>query len=110
MCGICGLASASPARPIDVDRLTAMRDLLTHRGPDGFAQMWIDGTKVVDVSREACGTAPPLGEKVWCTNADLDMLFVNDGIRMVRWGGVHTDNPAQGWTYDIDDFSWWITP
>ena len=41
---------------------------------------------------------------------DLTLLFVDDGIRMVRWGGVHTDNPAQRWTYDIDDFSWWITP
>jgi hypothetical protein len=77
---------------------------------NGIAQMWIDGVKVIDVSSAACGVTPPGGEKVWCSTADLDRIFVNDGIGMVRWGSTQTDAPTQPWTYDIDDFSWWITP
>lgn len=34
MCGICGIVSRDPKAPIDGARLTAMRDILAHRGPD----------------------------------------------------------------------------
>jgi hypothetical protein len=77
---------------------------------DGFARMWIDGTKVIDVSRAACGVTPPDGQKAWCAQDDLDALSVNDGVAFVRWGGPHTDSPVSAWTYDVDDFSWWVTP
>jgi asparagine synthase (glutamine-hydrolysing) len=39
MCGICGIAHTEKQRPVDVARLTAMRDLLAHRGPDD-AGLW----------------------------------------------------------------------
>lgn len=43
MCGICGIAIPRRLqRPVDQARLTRMRDILLHRGPDG-AGMFIDG-------------------------------------------------------------------
>ena len=43
MCGICGIAIPRRLqRPVDQARLTRMRDVLLHRGPDG-AGMFIDG-------------------------------------------------------------------
>ena len=38
------------------------------------------------------------------------LRLVADGIAFVRWGGPHTDNAVSPWTYDIDDFIWWVTP
>ncbi|MEM7310410.1 MAG: asparagine synthase (glutamine-hydrolyzing) [Planctomycetota bacterium] len=34
MCGFCGIALHDPRERVDPDRLAAMRDTLTHRGPD----------------------------------------------------------------------------
>ena len=34
MCGICGIAAVDPARPIDLDVLQRMADVIVHRGPD----------------------------------------------------------------------------
>jgi len=34
MCGICGVVHQNPAYPVQKDSLLAMRDTLTHRGPD----------------------------------------------------------------------------
>ena len=34
MCGIAGIVSAEPLAPVDARRVEAMRDVLTHRGPD----------------------------------------------------------------------------
>lgn len=39
MCGFCGIALTNPRQPINRDRLVAMRDTLTHRGPDD-ADVW----------------------------------------------------------------------
>jgi hypothetical protein len=77
---------------------------------DGFAQMWIDGTKVIDISASACGVTPPGGLKQWCAPDDLAALSVADGVAFVRWGGPHTSQAVRRWTYDIDDFTWWVTP
>jgi asparagine synthase (glutamine-hydrolysing) len=41
MCGIAGIVSTSGTAAIDLDRLTQMRDVITHRGPDG-AGVWTD--------------------------------------------------------------------
>ena len=35
MCGICGIATRDPARPVDADTIRRMTDVLVHRGPDG---------------------------------------------------------------------------
>jgi asparagine synthase (glutamine-hydrolysing) len=73
MCGICGMAVAVPSGGIDRQRLTAMRDLLSHRGPDG-AGLWSDDSvglghrrlSIIDVA----GGAQPLSNEsgtIWVT-------------------------------------------
>lgn len=34
MCGLCGVVYTDAGRPVDEERLTAMRDCIAHRGPD----------------------------------------------------------------------------
>jgi asparagine synthase (glutamine-hydrolysing) len=43
MCGIAGIVSSSGLRPDDRDRAAAMRDVITHRGPDD-AGLFVDGS------------------------------------------------------------------
>ena len=72
---------------------------------DGIARMWIDGTKVIDISASAVGVTPAGGYKTWCNWDDLDALSTQ-GINMVRWAGnLTTVTPA--FTVDMDDFRWW---
>jgi hypothetical protein len=83
----------------------------TARGSrDGFARMWIDGVKIVDVSAATIGVTPPGGEKPWCVAEEVDALVSNDTVSFLWWGGVQTSYATAPWTYDIDDFSWWYTP
>jgi len=42
MCGIVGIIRFDSGRPVEVERLRRMRDVLRHRGPDGEG-LWIDG-------------------------------------------------------------------
>lgn len=81
---------------------------------DGFAQMYVDGKKIIDVSKEAIGVTPSGGDKPWCVDADVRNIFVQDGIgaagdRSAHWGGPHTGDPVQPWTLDVHDFTWWTT-
>ncbi len=72
MCGFAGIAHFDPRQPVDVDRLRRMRDVLSHRGPDG-AGLFIDGAvglahrrlAIVDVS--SAGEQPMTNEdgSVW---------------------------------------------
>ena len=74
MCGIAGIVHFDPHQPIDVQRLRRMRDVLSHRGPDGRG-VFIDGPvglahrrlAIVDVS--AAGEQPMTNEdgSVWIT-------------------------------------------
>ncbi|HET7188412.1 MAG TPA: Ig-like domain-containing protein [Gemmatimonadaceae bacterium] len=74
---------------------------------DGFAKMWVDGVKIIDISAATLNVVPPGGDKVWCGTQDLDAIAINEGIRVVVWGSTQTtDTPP--WTYDVDDFIWWI--
>ena len=81
---------------------------------DGIARMWIDGTKIVDVSAAAAGITPPGGTKVWCTLAEVAQLdtyqtgMINLGEYMngAAGDGV-TDLPM---ALDFDDFLWWKLP
>ena len=74
---------------------------------DGFARMWVDGTKIIDVSLATAGVTPPGGIHQWCSLIDVDNLVAADGIDHIDWGWTQTtDTPA--WTYDIDDVKWWI--
>jgi uncharacterized protein YjdB len=78
---------------------------------DGVARMWVDGTKIVDISAAAAGITPPGGTKVWCTMAEVAQLdtyqtgTINLGEYMNgRLGDGVTDLPM---TLDFDDFAWW---
>jgi asparagine synthase (glutamine-hydrolysing) len=42
MCGIAGIVHLNPRQPVEVERLRRMRDVLSHRGPDGEG-LFIDG-------------------------------------------------------------------
>ena len=43
MCGICGVATSDPRRPVDAQMVRAMTDTLWHRGPDGEGYHVADG-------------------------------------------------------------------
>lgn len=73
MCGICGLAHSSPEAAVDERRLTEMRDIMTHRGPDGYGNHCAAGVglghrrlSIIDLE----GGAQPLSNEdgtVWVT-------------------------------------------
>ncbi len=78
---------------------------------DGVARMWVDGTKIVDLSAAAAGITPPGGAKVWCTLSEVTQLdtaavgLINLGEYMngAAGDGV-TDLPM---SLDFDDLLWW---
>ena len=72
---------------------------------DGIARMWVDGTKVIDVSAAAVGVIPAGGYKTWCEWDDVDALSTQ-GIDLIRWAGNLTTT-TPGYTVDMDDFKWW---
>ncbi len=72
---------------------------------DGIARMWIDGTKVIDVSASAVGVTPAGGYKPWCQWDDVDGLSTQ-AIDLIRWAGNLTTT-TPGFTVDMDDFMWW---
>ena len=72
---------------------------------DGIARMWVDGTKVIDISAAAVGLTPPGGYKAWCEWDDVDALSTQ-GIDLIRWAGnLTTTTPP--FVVDMDDFRWW---
>src|SRR5580765_2136770 len=62
MCGICGELSFDRSRPVSADVVRAMRDQITHRGPDacgvfvspdGVAGLGVRRLKIIDLSPSA---------------------------------------------------------
>jgi hypothetical protein len=41
---------------------------------DGVVRLWIDATKIVDVSAAAAGIVPPGGTAPWCTASQVQQL------------------------------------
>jgi hypothetical protein len=74
---------------------------------DGIVRMWVDGTKIIDVSSPMIGVTPTGGEKPWCQADDVDSIIVNDGISYLRFGGPHTGHTVSQFVYDVDDLLWW---
>lgn len=74
---------------------------------DGIARMWVDGAKIVDISRAACGTTPGGGYKVWCSVDDIDALNTKAIVGYLQFGANLTKDAGGPFTIDIDDFSWW---
>lgn len=74
-------------------------------GRDGIARMWVDGTKIIDISASAVGVTPPGGDRPWCAWDDVDALDTQAG-HFLRWlGNLTTSTPA--FTVDLDQFRWW---
>jgi hypothetical protein len=81
-------------------------------GTDGIARMWVDGTKIVDVSAAAVGITPPGGTKPWCTASEpsqLDWAAIGE-IHLGEYlngqlGDGTTDLPM---ALDFDDFAFWV--
>jgi hypothetical protein len=76
---------------------------------DGIARMWIDGTKVLDVSASACGITPPGGYKTWCNVDDIDLIDTEGIAGRIDWGWTQT-TVTSPWTLDVDDVYWWTVP
>ncbi len=72
---------------------------------DGIARMWIDDTKVIDISASAVGVTPPGGYKPWCQWDDVDALSTH-GVVLLRWASTQT-TATPPYTIDMDDFLWW---
>jgi hypothetical protein len=73
---------------------------------DGIAQMWYNGTLIVSVAQGYCGVAVPGGVNTgtikpprWCENEDLDEMYVNEYVRRITFGSVHTYTL---WPFSID--------
>ena len=73
---------------------------------DGVAEMWIDGQLILSVNAANCGKPVPgtLGyyngaPATWCTNADLDNIFVQETVSKITLGSVMT---ASLWSFTID--------
>lgn len=74
MCGVTGILKTGSSLTVDEDVLTAMRDAMIHRGPDG-AGNWISNDKrvglghrrlsIIDLSDGASQPMSDVDEKVW---------------------------------------------
>jgi hypothetical protein len=83
--------------------------VITPSSRDGYARMWVDGIKVIDISSGTVNQTPPGGWKPWCTTVDLDSLS-NKGVALLKFVGNLTTDTAGGWSFDMDDFIWWTQP
>ena len=77
MCGFAGIAHFDPRQPVDVDRLRRMRDVLSHRGPDG-AGLFIDGPVGLSHRRLAIVDVSSAGEQPM-TNEDGSVWIAFNG-------------------------------
>ncbi len=76
---------------------------------DGIARLWIDGTLVVRIERDAVGVTPPGGWKPWCTAQELDAIYSGSyGVGVLEWGANRTDASGIPFTMAIDDVRWWV--
>jgi asparagine synthase (glutamine-hydrolysing) len=92
MCGICGVAHADPAQPVDEAVLVRMRDAMAHRGPDGVGIHIKAGVglghrrlSIIDVA----GGAQPLSNEdgtVWVTYNGEIYNFVEIHDQLVKLG------------------------
>ena len=76
---------------------------------DGFARMWIDGKKIIDISQTTVALAPSDGiGHPWCDQSDVDFLQYgsNGQIESISFAGPQTTT-TPAWTLDWDDFQMW---
>lgn len=89
MCGICGFTEDQPLGPDAELLVVAMRDAMSHRGPDGAAvrpgpdyALGHRRPKIMDFSEHAAQSRPNQDETVWVTfngeisnRSDVDRLY-----------------------------------
>lgn len=67
---------------------------------DGFVRVWVDGTKIIDLSASGVGDG-------FCTIAEVDEI-VPENYKRAQFPDVFNDVDAGGWTLDHDDFKVWV--
>jgi asparagine synthase (glutamine-hydrolysing) len=77
MCGFSGIVHFDPSHPVEPERLRRMRDVLSHRGPDGRG-MFIDGHVGLAHRRLAIVDVSPAGEQPM-TNEDGSVWIAFNG-------------------------------
>jgi asparagine synthase (glutamine-hydrolysing) len=95
MCGIAGRLAFDPRVVQHPDRITAMRDALEHRGPDG-AGVWIDGPIALGHRRLAIVDVPS-GQQPMC-NEDGTVWVVFNG-EIYNHADLRPELMAQGHCY-----------
>lgn len=76
---------------------------------DGYARVWLDGTKIIDLSQSTVGVTPSGGTKAWCIQGEVDAMPSFKMDHFLCWPS-HTNSAVADWTLWIDDFSWWTQP
>ncbi len=77
MCGFAGIVHFDPRQAVEVDRLRRMRDVLSHRGPDGRG-LFIDGSVGLAHRRLAIVDVSTAGEQPM-TNEDGSVWIAYNG-------------------------------
>ena len=82
---------------------------------DGILRMWIDDVKVCDISAAAVDVTPPGGEFPYCLEAHLETVCTasyrpttSAANHTLMWLSNQTGDATGNWTFDVDDFAWWI--
>jgi asparagine synthase (glutamine-hydrolysing) len=99
MCGICGIAYADRARPIDRCQLIAMRDALVHRGPDDAGIFVADGIGL-GTRRLAILDLSARGHMPMCTTDGRFAITYNGEIYNYR--ELRRDLESKGVTFHSD--------
>ncbi len=83
---------------------------------DGIAQMWLDGTMIVDSNAADCGKPVPNAQSLykgaaptWCMTDDLDAMMTQETVARVALGGPMT-NSLWPFTIDYDHMTMWRDP
>jgi hypothetical protein len=74
---------------------------------DGFGRLWINGTLLVDCEQALVGVTNTGRVDPWCTQVDIDHIYVNNAIPQLTWGSDDVYGEAGPWTQDIDDLQIW---
>lgn len=75
---------------------------------DGYAKMYVSGTKVMHVEQSTVNVTPPGGENAWCQQDDVDAIRVNNGVGNEGFfGSDQTSYTTPSWWLDISDVTIW---
>lgn len=104
-----------PVGPYPIDVWDGQWHRITHAyhphtssaNKDGYVRMWVDGTKIIDVSQATVGVTPPGGQWAWSSQEDVDNIYTAVAITNLLIGSSQTASSSQAFTMDVDDFLWW---